>query len=98
MRYSLGDGIVIKTENAAKPDLQEFKALSDYISRLEPVGSSFDYGCGKLRYAEPILRSTGTLTVVELRNSNCPDANNTREPDEHSKCREAVELHSGGQR
>lgn len=65
MHYNLPGGIVIKTENAAKPDVQASKALSEYISRLEVVGSSFDYGCGKLRYADPILRTTGTLAVVD---------------------------------
>jgi len=65
MRYSLPNGVIIKTENAAKPDVQASRALSDYISRLEPVRSSFDYGCGKLRYVKPILATTETLTVVD---------------------------------
>lgn len=65
MRYSLGKGIVIKTENAAKPDLHASKILSRYISHLEPVASSFDYGCGKLRYIKDILKTTDMLTVVD---------------------------------
>jgi hypothetical protein len=65
MRYSLPNGIVIKTENAAKPGVQASKVLSDYIRGLAPVGSSFDYGCGKLRYADPILRTTDFLAAVD---------------------------------
>jgi hypothetical protein len=65
MHYSLPNGVVIKTENAAKPDVQASTVLSNYISRLRAVGSSFDYGCGKLRYVEPILTTTDALTVVD---------------------------------
>lgn len=65
MRYSLCKGVVVKTENAAKPDVQASKVLSAYISRLEHVGKSFDYGCGKLRYVKAILRTTDTLTIVD---------------------------------
>jgi len=65
MRYNLPCGVVIKTENAAKPDVQASRALIDYISRLKPVQSSFDYGCGKLRYLKPILSTTEMLTVVD---------------------------------
>ena len=65
MRYSLGRGIVIKTENAAKPDTQASGALLEYLAALKSVGTSFDYGCGKLRYVEAILRTTDTLTVVD---------------------------------
>lgn len=65
MHYKLREGVVIKTENAAKPDLQASKVLSHYISHLEPVASSFDYGCGKLRYTKPIMKTTDTLTVVD---------------------------------
>jgi SAM-dependent methyltransferase len=65
MRYSLRNGIVIKTENAAKPASQASKALSDYISCLDHVDSSFDYGCGKLRYLKTIAETTHTLTAVD---------------------------------
>jgi hypothetical protein len=65
MRYNLGGGIVIKTENAAKPSIQASQVLSAYIKRLDPVGASFDYGCGKLRYVDSILECTDFLTVVD---------------------------------
>jgi SAM-dependent methyltransferase len=65
MHYSLGKGIVIKSENAAKPGMQASRPLSEYISRLDDVASSFDYGCGKLRYAKSILKTTEMLTVVD---------------------------------
>lgn len=56
---------MVRTENAAKPAVQASRSLSKYISNLDPVGASFDYGCGKLRYAESILYSSETLTVVD---------------------------------
>lgn len=65
MHYSLGNGIVIKTENAAKPRVQASRVLSDVIARLDRVTKSFDYGCGKLRYLEPVLSTTDTLTLVD---------------------------------
>jgi SAM-dependent methyltransferase len=65
MRYSLGRGVVIKTENAAKPETQASGPLLKYLVSLRTVGSSFDYGCGKLRYARTILRTTDKLTLVD---------------------------------
>ncbi|MCM5554522.1 class I SAM-dependent methyltransferase [Pleomorphomonas sp. NRK KF1] len=65
MRYNLYDGVEIRTENAAKPASQPSKYLLSIMSNLENVESSFDYGCGKLRYSEHILKSTSILTVVD---------------------------------
>ncbi len=55
----------VKTENAAKPAAQALQSLTNYISQLERVTSSFDCGYGKLRYVGPILSSSETLTVVD---------------------------------
>jgi hypothetical protein len=65
VHYKITPGIVVKTENAAKPEKQSSSYLRFIISNLEPVSSSFDYGCGKLRYKGPILQKTDTLVLVD---------------------------------
>src|SRR5262249_55665258 len=65
MRYKLESGIEIRTENAAKPESQASKFLLDLITRLPNVASTFDYGCGKLRYQRAIADTTDTLAVVD---------------------------------
>ena len=65
MRYKLGRGIIIRTENAAKPASQASSHLKEILAELPPVESSFDYGCGKLRYYGAILQKTDTLTLVD---------------------------------
>lgn len=64
MHYKLAANILLKTENAAKPEKQGSAYLKSIISRLEPVSSSFDYGCGKLRYRDAILATTDTLALI----------------------------------
>jgi SAM-dependent methyltransferase len=65
MHYKLPSGIDIKTENAAKPDSQPSKFLLRLIANLSHVPSTFDYGCGKLRYEKAIADKTETLAVVD---------------------------------
>jgi SAM-dependent methyltransferase len=65
MHYRLPGGIVVKSENAAKPEKQASSHLKSIISKLAPVSSSFDYGCGKLRYCSDILKTTDTLAVID---------------------------------
>jgi hypothetical protein len=65
VHYRLSSDILIKTENAAKPEKQSSSYLCYLISNLDPVSCSFDYGCGKLRYKEVILRTTDTLALVD---------------------------------
>lgn len=65
MRYKLRSDIIIRSENAAKPEAQASAYLERIIADLEPVSSSFDYGCGKLRYQNAILHSTETLALVD---------------------------------
>lgn len=65
MHYKIAKNIIIKTENAAKPEHQRSAHLTSLISNLKHVSSSFDYGCGKLRYCDVILKSTDTLAVVD---------------------------------
>jgi hypothetical protein len=65
MRYKLDSGIIIRTENAAKPEKQLSSFLKNLILQLPPVLASVDYGCGKLRYTETILKTTDTLALVD---------------------------------
>jgi SAM-dependent methyltransferase len=57
--------MVIKTENAAKPASQASAHLQKILSRLPPVKTTFDYGCGKLRYYEALLKRTDSLALVD---------------------------------
>jgi hypothetical protein len=65
MRYKIGKDIVIRSENAAKPEAQSSAYLNRLISQLEPVRSSFDFGCGKLRYERVIAKTTDILGLVD---------------------------------
>jgi hypothetical protein len=65
MRYKLGTRVEIKTENAAKPASQPSQFLLRLIEELPHVSSTFDYGCGKLRYQTAITEKTDTLALVD---------------------------------
>lgn len=65
MRYNITKQIVVRSENAAKPLVQRSKYLHQYISSLPTVRSSFDLGCGKLRYAESILSVSNSVSLVD---------------------------------
>src|SRR5260370_18491853 len=65
MRYKLTAGVEIRTENAAKPESQPSKFLLKLLSDLPRVGSTFDYGCGKLRYQRAIAGVTDVLALVD---------------------------------
>jgi hypothetical protein len=65
MHYKVASGILIKTENAAKPESQASSFLRLLLEDLPLVQSSFDCGCGKLRYMKKILDRTDELTVVD---------------------------------
>ena len=64
MRYRIGKDIVIRSENAAKPEAQSSSYLNKLIAQLQPVHSSFDFGCGKLRYERVIAKTTDELAFV----------------------------------
>lgn len=64
MHYEIRPGIVVKTENAAKPEIQGSAFLKSLLGNLSPVSASIDYGCGKLRYCDAILERTETLAIV----------------------------------
>ena len=65
MRYKLAPGIEIRTENAAKPEIQASGFLKVLLSELPKVESTFDYGCGKLRYQSALLDTTDILAIVD---------------------------------
>jgi hypothetical protein len=65
MHYEIEPGIVIKTENAAKPESQSSTFLKLLLADLPHVSSSVDFGCGKLRYCDAILEKTDSLAVVD---------------------------------
>lgn len=65
MHYKLCSGIIIKSENAAKPHTQRSAFLQNLLTQLPTVESSFDYGCGKLRYLAPLLETSDTLALVD---------------------------------
>jgi hypothetical protein len=65
MRYKLASGIEIRAENAAKPESQPSKFLLNLLANLPHVASTFDYGCGKLRYQRAIADTTDELAIVD---------------------------------
>jgi hypothetical protein len=65
MRYKIGKDIIIRSENASKPETQSSAYLNTLISRLGSVHSTFDLGCGKLRYQRVIARTTDLLALVD---------------------------------
>jgi hypothetical protein len=65
MRYKICSDIIIRSENAAKPAQQASRYLNAIITNLDHVSSSFDYGCGKLRYQNAMLQTTDTLVLVD---------------------------------
>jgi SAM-dependent methyltransferase len=65
MRYKVRPGIEIRTENAAKPASQASNFLLEILASLPQVVRTFDYGCGKLRYAAAMANTTETLALVD---------------------------------
>jgi hypothetical protein len=65
MRYKIKSGIEIRSENAAKPETQQSTLLLKLLHKLPHVNSSFDYGCGKLRYQRAIEERTNTLALID---------------------------------
>lgn len=65
MRYRITSKIEVRSENAAKPYSQSSRFLRRIIAGLPQVSTTFDYGCGKLRYYNDIVETTNTLSVVD---------------------------------
>ncbi|MBS0233459.1 MAG: hypothetical protein JSR99_08225 [Proteobacteria bacterium] len=65
MHYRLRPGIVVKSENAAKPVSQGSMYLRILLAQLPQVESAFDFGCGKLRYVPDFLEKSDSLALVD---------------------------------
>ena len=64
MRYRVR-GVDIRTENAAKPHLQQSKAVARYLKQLNRVEAIVDFGCGKLRYADLVSKVGKRATFID---------------------------------
>ena len=58
-------GVVIRSENAAKPYTMASKDICEYIRKLEKNGCALDYGCGKLRYSEQLVEKFENVTFLD---------------------------------
>lgn len=65
MRYIIAPHIEVRTENAAKPESQASNFLLQLLHHLDHGDSTFDYGCGKLRYHAAIAQTTDFLISVD---------------------------------
>ena len=85
MRYEIEPGIVVKTENAAKPESQGSTFLRSLLADLPHVYASVDFGCGKLRYCDAILEKTDILAIVDSETPTVPQANTEGCKIDHSR-------------
>lgn len=65
MRYRICKHILIKSENAAKPEGHASKHLKDILNRLCLAPNVFDFGCGKLRYLDEMKQTSMQLFLVD---------------------------------
>lgn len=66
MNYKI-NGIIIRSENAAKPHTMPSNYLCKYIKNTIKNGSALDFGCGKLRYSEQLANKFKTVTFLDSR-------------------------------
>jgi 2-polyprenyl-3-methyl-5-hydroxy-6-metoxy-1,4-benzoquinol methylase len=64
VRYRV-NGLEIRSENAAKPVGQASAYLVKWLNERRPVSATADVGCGKLRYAGPLLHFSRAVTFVD---------------------------------
>ena len=64
MHYRV-NGLIIRSENAAKPLTQANKFVLNWIATLPPKSVALDYGCGKFRYTIPLARVVRTVVAVD---------------------------------
>lgn len=64
MRYTI-QGQIIKSENAAKPHNQKSKVIDEYLLSKAGNDTVLDYGCGKLRYADSLIKIGNKVTFVD---------------------------------
>lgn len=64
MHYEI-NGVLIKTENAAKPVSQQNRNVLEWIKSLPFNSRVLDYGCGKLRYTIPLSETVKNVWAVD---------------------------------
>lgn len=64
MRY-LVKGKEIRSENAAKTAGEAAKPVMEWISSNSDVDATVDFGCGKLRYAQYLVKKSKRLCLVD---------------------------------
>ena len=64
MHYKV-DGLVIKTENGARPISQQNKTVVEWIRSLPESSVVLDYGCGKFRYTIPLSKRVRSVYAVD---------------------------------
>ena len=58
-------GVIVRSENAAKPATQRSQAVSQWLKAQPRVHDALDYGCGKLRYAANLIARAKRVTFVD---------------------------------
>jgi hypothetical protein len=64
MRYRVL-GLIVKSENAAKPASQSCAAVRDWLRAHPRIDDALDYGCGKLRYGRELIARARRVTFVD---------------------------------
>jgi 2-polyprenyl-3-methyl-5-hydroxy-6-metoxy-1,4-benzoquinol methylase len=59
------NGVIIKSENAAKPVCQSNKFLIKVIRSVSPRSNVLDYGCGKFRYTIPLSQTVEFVDAID---------------------------------
>ena len=58
-------GIDIRSENAAKPEMDAAEYLVDWLHKRARTPSALDYGCGKLRYTHHLAQRSKHVGIVD---------------------------------
>jgi hypothetical protein len=66
MHYEV-KGILIRSENAAKPDSDVARPLVQWLRERDETPSALDYGCGKLRYTEHMALRSAKIGICDSR-------------------------------
>lgn len=64
MRYRVR-GMLIRSENAAKPMVDTARALAEWLRHRPRTHSALDYGCGKLRYTAYLAARSKDLGIAD---------------------------------
>jgi len=64
MHYEV-DKHLIRSENVARSIKQASNYLVSWILSYGKIDNALDYGCGKLRYVDPLTKISDSLTIVD---------------------------------